>query len=218
MVTDENGERLVTLSFFNVGEATITGIDAGMRYSVADRLLASTTITIARLNRVKTRPGDPPDATGFNTSPARITGTVEFNAVPNRASQAISVRYVNGYDFHGGVHYGHIPSFASLDLGASYRLVRSRTTLVVQAQNLFTCVAGTVTPPASGISPTAKATYVADRRCGFGQRHHELLNMPAVGAMVFLGVRWDGTDGSTNSGRSESPRNSSLNAAYRLVR
>jgi hypothetical protein len=27
---------------------------------------------------------------------------------------------------------------------------------------------------------------------GFDERHHELLNMPAVGPMVFLGVRWEG--------------------------
>jgi iron complex outermembrane receptor protein len=192
MVTGENGQRIVTLSFFNVGAATTTGIDAGVRYYLTDRMLASSSVTLARLNSLETKPGDPPDASGFNTSPARVTGTVELIDVPKRARQAVTVRYVNGYDFRAGVHYGHLPSFATLDFTASYRPLRSRTTVVLQAQNLLTCVGGTVTPPASGISPTTPATYTAGRRCGFGERHHELLNMPAVGAMVFLGVRWEG--------------------------
>ena len=47
----------------------------------------------------------------------------------------------------------------------------------------------TYTPPVTGISSSARATFVAGQKCSFGQRHLELLDMPLLGPTVIVGVR-----------------------------
>ena len=87
---------------------------------------------------------------------------------------------------------GRIPPFGTLDLNASYRIRGTRATVTLQAQNVFACVGGTSTPPAAGIGAGVKATYTPGQQCGFGQAHQEFLNMPLMGTMIFLGMRWEG--------------------------
>ena len=63
--------------------------------------------------------------------------------------------------------------------------------MMLQATNLYACVGGTTTPPATGVSSASAATYAAGRKCGFGQKHQEILNMPALGPTILAGLRWD---------------------------
>ena len=64
--------------------------------------------------------------------------------------------------------------------------------VIFQAQNLFSCVGGTTTPPALGISSANPATYTEGRECGFGKQHQEMINAPKLGPIVLLGLRLDG--------------------------
>jgi hypothetical protein len=45
--------------------------------------------------------------------------------------------------------------------------------------------------PAAGVSSASAAAYTKSQKCGFGQRHQEMINMPEIGAIVLAGVRWD---------------------------
>jgi iron complex outermembrane receptor protein len=190
--TDESGNPQIALTYFNLGEATITGVDAGLKYYVTGRVVASANLSFVRLDTIKTKPTDPPEATALNSPSSRITAGVEVTDYPARTTSGFSVRYVNGYDFRSGVNYGRVPPFGALDLSASYRIRGSRATVTLQAQNVFVCSGGTSTPPASGITNGVPATYTDGRACGFGALHQELLNMPLFGTTIFLGMRWEG--------------------------
>jgi outer membrane receptor for ferrienterochelin and colicins len=188
-VTDEHGRPQRVLSYFNVGEAVGTGLDIGLRFYFSNSVVTSTSISLSHLESVKSDRPDAPDAVSFNTSPARITHKLLL--MRGGAAADLSLRYVKGYDFHGGVHYGRIPGFGTIDAGLSYQPPRKPFTLKLNAQNLFACVSGVSTLPATGIHTKSSATYVKRGECGVGLRHQEMINMPLLGTMVFLGVRWD---------------------------
>ena len=80
----------------------------------------------------------------------------------------------------------------TLDLSASYRIPNRDAKILFQAQNIFSCVGGTTTPPALGIGSANQATYAAGRECGFGKQHQEMINAPKLGPIVLLGLRVDG--------------------------
>jgi hypothetical protein len=166
------------------------GVEAGLRYYVSDRLSTTANVNLIGVDTIKSNPTDPPEATAFNSASVRATAGVDYQDADRTGG--LTVRYVNGYDFRGGVNFGRIPSFATIDLSATYRIASSPLKVLFQAQNLFACVGGTSTPPAAGISANVPAAYVGGRQCGFGQSHVEMLNMPAIGAMVFLGLRAEG--------------------------
>jgi hypothetical protein len=62
--------------------------------------------------------------------------------------------------------------------------------LNVQVQNAFVCTSGTSVPPAF-LNAALPASYARGWGCGLGRRHIELLNMPAIGSMMFVGLRVD---------------------------
>ena len=45
--------------------------------------------------------------------------------------------------------------------------------------------------PAAEYQSGRESIYTPDSKCGFGQAHTEMLNMPALGTMLFVGLRWD---------------------------
>jgi iron complex outermembrane receptor protein len=190
-VTDQAGGPQIVLIYYNLGEATIDGLDAGLKYYFTDNVSAMGNVSLLKVDTIKTTNAE---ATAINSTSAKVNAGVDWaNVLPN-TNAGFSMRYVNRYTFTSGVNRGIIPSFGTLDFSASY-LVRSGTRITLQAQNLFGCVGGTSAPPAGGISSSAttgNATYTVKQSCGFGQTHQEMLNMPAIGPLVFLGVRWDG--------------------------
>jgi outer membrane receptor for ferrienterochelin and colicins len=191
-VTDAAGGPQVALTYFNVGEARIRGLEAGLRYYVADWLTGSANVNFIRVDTIQIKPTDPAEATSFNSASSRMTAGLDLHDAASTRNLGLTVRYVNGYDFRAGVNYGRIPGFATLDASAGYRIAGSGMSLMLQAQNIFACVSGTSTPPASGVSAGAPAVYSARRSCGFGQEHGEMINMPLMGTMLFVGARFDG--------------------------
>ena len=191
-ITDERGNPQTVRSFFNVGKVAITGVDVGLRYYLTDRIVASGTVSLIKLDTIERKATDPIDATALNSSSSRITAGMEFKDLPGGAGGGFTARYVNGYDFLFGVFAGRIPPYGTLDLNASYRIRGTRATATLQVRNLFACVGGTSTPPAAGIAADVMATYAPGQKCGFGQPHQEFLNTPLMGSMGFVGVRWEG--------------------------
>ena len=190
-VTDQAGGPQVVLIYYNLGEATIGGLDAGLKYYFTDNVSLSGNIGLLKVDTIKTTN---PEATAINSTSAKVNAGMDWTNVMPNVNAGFSMRYVNRYTFTSGVNRGMIPSFGTLDFSASY-LVRTGTRITLQAQNLLACVGGTSTPPVGGISSSAvtgNATYTVKQSCGFGQTHQEMLNMPAIGPLVFLGVRWDG--------------------------
>jgi hypothetical protein len=105
-------------------------------------------------------------------------------------TSGFTARFVSRYSFRSGINYGVVPAFGTFDINASYQ-VRSDARLLLQATNLYACTGGATVMPAAGVSSAAAATYVRQQKCGFGQRHQEMINMPEIGAIVLAGVRWD---------------------------
>lgn len=188
-VTDQNGGPQVALTYFNAGQGTIRGMDAGLRFYFTDRISASGTGSIVKIDTIIPKKGAPAEATAFNSPSVRLTGGMDFTDVVKNLEAGFTTRYVSKYDFRSGVNYGLIPAFGTLDVNANYRLRSSNTRILFQAQNLVSCVGGTTTPPAKGISSANPAVYTAGRACGFGKTHQEMINAPTLGPIVILGLR-----------------------------
>lgn len=186
---DANGNPIRVQSNYNLGEGIADGLDLGARYYLTDYVALSSVMSFTRLDTIKTKPTDPRDAGRFNTSSNRISVSLETTELPRHVTGAVTVRYVNGYMFRSGVIWGQLPSFGTLDLSASYRMPSGATTLTIQAQNIAGCVSGYSTPPTTGISANAMASYTSRYSCRFGQKHVEQLNMPAIGPVLLVGVR-----------------------------
>ncbi len=187
-VVDPAGGPQVALIYFNLGEATISGIDAGLKYYFSDNVSASGNIGLLKVDTINSTNAE---ATAINSTSAKVNLGVDWANVMPKTNAGLSMRYVNRYSFRSGVNVGIVPSFGALDFTASYAL-NAGTRITLQAQNLFSCVGGTSTPSPKGIAAANPAVYAVNQSCGFGQTHQEMLNMPAIGPLVFLGVRWDG--------------------------
>jgi iron complex outermembrane receptor protein len=190
-ITNEAGVSQVALTYINVGRAWMRGIDAGLRWFVTDKISASGNTSLISLDSIQRKTTDPAEATSFNSPSVRVTAGMDFtDLVASRSNISFTTRYVSKYDFRSGINYGTIPAFGTFDLGASYQ-VRQDVRLLLQAQNLFACYGGVLTPPAIGVSSAASATYVKDKKCGFGVKHQEMINMPSLGPTIIAGVRLD---------------------------
>ena len=94
------------------------------------------------------------------------------------------------YNFRSGVNYGHIPTFTTFDMSLGYKLPVEGTRLNVNLQNFFTCRSGR-TVPNQYIAGGRPSTYVPESTCGFGKTHSEMINMPPLGGLLTVGIRWD---------------------------
>jgi len=187
--TNAAGADQIALTYFNLGEATLAGIDAGVRYLVSPRVTFSGTMSLMRLDSIIPKPGDPPEATSLNSPTFKATAGLDMRDGPWGTFGGFTIRHFKDYQFLSGVHNGRIPGFAGLDFNIGRRL-NSTTVLNVQFQNTFVCTSGTTTPPAF-LNAALPATFARGWGCGLGRRHIELLNMPAIGSMVHVGLRVD---------------------------
>jgi len=187
--TNAAGADQIALTYFNLGEATLSGVDAGARYVVNSKLTLSGTMSALKLDSIIAKPGDPAEATALNSPSFKATIGGDVREMPHQTFGGFTWRFVKDYRFLSGVHNGIIPGIITLDLSAGKRLT-ANTTLNVSLQNLFTCTSGTTTPPPF-LAATAPAAFVKGWDCGIGRKHIELLNMPAMGAMGFVSLRID---------------------------
>lgn len=187
--TNAAGGEQIALTYFNLGEATLSGVDAGVRYLLTPKVTLSGTMSLMRLDSIVAKPGDPPEATALNSPTFKATAGLDMRDGPWGTFGGFTIRHFKDYQFLSGVHNGRIPGFAGLDFNIGRRL-NSTTVLNVQVQNAFVCTSGTSVPPAF-LNAALPAAYGRGWGCGLGRRHIELLNMPAIGSMMFVGLRVD---------------------------
>ena len=196
----KTGEKLVgstggpqiPLTYYNVGDAKIYGTDIGLKFLLTPTVALNGTASFQKLDTViAVTATDPKEATAFNSPTTKFNVGMDFaNLYANQLRGSFTVRYVNGYHFLSGVNNGKIPTFSTFDFTAGYKLPFSGTSLNLSVQNLFACRGGTSS--INGWVAAAKPSiYTKKQECGFNMKHIEMINMPQIGTIAFLGVRWE---------------------------
>ncbi|MFP5355236.1 MAG: TonB-dependent receptor domain-containing protein, partial [Gemmatimonadota bacterium] len=189
-VESSNGPQAV-LTYLNLGKAKLKGMDAGVRWVLNDNVAASGTLSLTRLSRVEKKPTDPAavtEATALNTTPVKWNAGMDFNSPERNLLGGFTIRHVTGYNFRSGINAGIIPTFETLDLTLGKRIPSLGAQLNVSLQNIAACRIGYYELRTGQASP---GTLVNKRNCNIGLRHHEMVNMPMIGTMLFVGVRYD---------------------------
>jgi outer membrane receptor for ferrienterochelin and colicins len=190
-LTGASGGLQIPLTYFNVGDAKIYGTDIGMRYLITPTVAFSGTTSLQKLDTIFKKPTDPLEATALNSPSSKANVGMDFSEIVSKeAYGGFTIRYVNGYDFRSGINVGHIPTFSTFDLTAGYRVPALNGRINLSVQNLFSCRSGTSTVD-GWLAATKPLKYTSKSECGFGKKHIEMINMPEIGTMVFLGLRLD---------------------------
>ena len=182
----------IVLTYFNVGDAQITGTDIGMKFLITPSIAINGTASLQQLDTVKKKAAtDPVEATAFNSPTTKFNVGMDFaNIYANALRAGFTVRYVNGYRFLSGVNNGKIPTFTTFDFTAGYKLPIAGASINLSVQNLFACRGGT-SALNGWLAAARPSIYTKNQECGFGKKHIEMINMPEIGTMAFLGIRWD---------------------------
>lgn len=192
-ILNHNGIPPVTLIYYNLGRAELHGIDAGVNFYPLRNLSLSSTFSWLQVDSVEV-PAGREEATATNAPNTKWTlgaNLVDIAAPGGMLNAGATMRHVTSYYFRSGINMGVIPTFSTLDLSAGYRVPRYNTTFTVGVNNLFTCSQDDATEfeyAATDLlrrNPTNK-----ERSCGFGMKHNEMINMPAIGTMLFVGARY----------------------------
>jgi outer membrane receptor for ferrienterochelin and colicins len=190
-LTGSTGGPQIPLTYFNVGDAKIYGTDIGVRYLITPKIAFSGTTSLQKLDTIFRASTDPLEATAFNSPSSKANVGMDFSDLGTKGvSAGFTIRYVNGYDFLSGVNVGHIPTFDTFDFTVGYVVPQLGGRLNLSVQNLFSCRAGTSSIN-GWLAATKRSIYTPNSECGFGKKHIEMINMPEIGTMVFLGFRLD---------------------------
>ncbi|CAN5776733.1 hypothetical protein BH23GEM11_BH23GEM11_18150 [soil metagenome] len=173
-VVDENGGPQIPLTYWNMGDAEVRGMDLGATWIMNPRVDLKTTLSFIELTQQAEGGAQVAEATALNSPGTKWSVGVEGRDFGGFGGGA-SVRYVNGYTFTSGINRGEIPTHAGLDLSLRYRFAGTGLTVNATAQNLLAC--GSDVPD-------------GERECGFDQRHIQMINMPAIGSVFLVGMRW----------------------------
>jgi outer membrane receptor for ferrienterochelin and colicins len=179
----------IVLIYQNLGKATLTGVDVGANYYVSRQLELRGTVSTVKLSDMVV-PAGSEEATALNAPGTKWTvGTTAHDLGP--ATVGVTYRNVNAYYFRSGVNTGVIPTFGTFDASVSLKLAQVPNTLIsFGVSNLFSCTATNVTYTAA-TTPANSKIASESRSCGFGREHREMINMPDVGTMLFLGMRYN---------------------------
>ncbi len=167
----------------------MSGIDAGWRFVVNSKVNTSGTFSVLKLDSIIQKPGDPVEATSLNSPTMKATVGMDAKDLPAQTFGGFTMRFVKDYKFLSGVHNGRIPGLLAFDFNVGKRLT-SNLVLNMSVQNLFACTSGTTTQ-AAFLNAGLPSAYQRGWGCGLGRKHIELLNMPALGSMTFIGLRFD---------------------------
>jgi len=187
--TGPNNSQQITLTYLNIGKAKLIGTDVGLRYLFTPRIGADLNYSFVELEPIDSLTTILRDATALNSPKHKGTLTIDWNELPQNSWGSIVTRSVKGFNFRSGaINTGRIAGFTTFDLNLGYRLPMVQGMQIkASVQNLFTCSTGRYTLPANVAPP---GVFEAKQKCGFGEKHAELINMPEVGTMVFVGLRW----------------------------
>jgi iron complex outermembrane receptor protein len=186
-IVNAAGVTPVSLTYFNIGKATISGVDVGANYYATDKLELRGTLSTVKLSNLNV-PTAYAEATALNAPGTKWTlGATMRDIGP--ATAGLTFRNVNAYYFRSGSNQGVIPTFGTLDASVNVKLPELQYALVsLGLSNLFSCTANSVTYVAA-TTPANSQIATEDRGCGFNRKHSEMVNMPQIGTMAFLGMR-----------------------------
>jgi outer membrane receptor for ferrienterochelin and colicins len=179
------GNPALTLTYYNLGSASLTGTDAGVNVIVTPKINVRGTLSLIDISDVAVEAGRE-ESTALNSPELKWTMGAGFQDF-GRLTGGFTVRHVDEYYFRSGANRGFVPGFTTLDANLGYRLDRFNTMLSLGVSNLFAC-GGRFTYADTDVlfqNPTDEA-----RSCGFGEKHQEMINMPEIGTMLFLGVKY----------------------------
>lgn len=177
----------IMLTYFNTGKATISGVDVGANFYATDRLELRGTLSTVKLSNLEVATALA-EATALNAPGTKWTlGATMRDIGP--ATAGLTFRNYNSYFFRSGSNLGVIPTFGTLDASLNVKVPSLQNALVsLGVSNLFSCTAQSVTYVAATV-PANSQIATEDRGCGFNRKHSEMINMPQIGTMVFLGMR-----------------------------
>lgn len=186
-IVNEGGTRPIVLTYYNLGEAKVRGTDAGVNFLLTPTVELRGTLSTVKLESASVAG----EATSLNSPSTKWTvGTTAKDVGP--LTLGLTWRNVGGYYFRSGVNTGIVPTFGSLDASVQLRIPRLESTLIsLGVSNLYSCTSEDVTY-SSPAAPAPPNSVIAsrDKGCGMNRKHVEMINMPAIGTMAFLGVRW----------------------------
>jgi outer membrane receptor for ferrienterochelin and colicins len=198
-ILNNNGIAPVTLIYYNLGAARLHGVDAGVNYVIDPHLSARGNVSLLQLDHVEV-PAGREEATSLNAPATKYTVGLDLSnlALPHGALQGgVSLRHVNRYYFRSGINMGQIPTFTGMDMNVGYRVPQLNSLVNLGVSNLFSCVGSfsyasdlPASDPRRTSDPLRLHPISEDRSCGFNKKHSEMINMPQVGTMVFLGLQF----------------------------
>jgi outer membrane receptor for ferrienterochelin and colicins len=183
----------LVLTYYNLGDAKVSGVDLGLSAIVTEKIELRGTASTVKIDEVTVPAGGSLEAVSLNSPTTKWTvgaSAREFGPV----SGGITWRNVNGYYFRSGTNTGVIPTFGTLDANVSVKMPRIENALVnLAVSNLYTCSARNVTyaPISADFPQPNQRIATEERKCGFDRKHAEMINMPEIGMMAFLGVRFN---------------------------
>jgi outer membrane receptor for ferrienterochelin and colicins len=183
----------IVLIYYNLGDAKVSGTDVGANFIATRNVELRGTLSTVKIDELTAPTGSSPEATSLNSPQTKWTigATVkDLGALTVGATW----RNVTDYYFRSGSNTGVIPTFGTLDAQVSLKLSSLQNTMLnLGVSNLVSCTAQDVAYKSAAEMPTgAQPNSVIkseSRSCGFNRRHVEMINMPEIGPMAFLGVR-----------------------------
>jgi outer membrane receptor for ferrienterochelin and colicins len=186
-IVNAAGVTPVMLTYFNTGKATISGVDIGANFYATDKLELRGTLSTVKLSNLEVATALA-EATALNAPGTKWTAGATLRDI-GPATAGLTFRNYNAYYFRSGSNLGVIPTFGTLDASVNVKLPTVSNVLVnLGVSNLFSCTAESVTYVAA-TTPANSQIASEQRGCGFNRKHSEMINMPQIGTMVFLGMR-----------------------------
>ena len=187
-VLGPNNEKQWIFGYKNVGDATIRGLDLGARWLPSPKVAINGTLSRIALTKLDTTGTGTAgrEATSLNSSPTHLAVGVDLLEPVKNLLVGLTARSSDEYFFRSGVNVGVVPKFQTADVYVGYKLGSSGVQLNANVSNLFSCSGGSY---ALGPTQANPGTFTRDRKCGFGQKHMEMINMAEIGTVVFVGVR-----------------------------
>jgi outer membrane receptor for ferrienterochelin and colicins len=197
LIKSAAGLTPLVLTYYNLGRATIYGTDAGFNYYATPRINLRGTLSLLKVDNVEV-PANRAEATAINSPGTKWTLGADFTDVGSFLDGrgnflgGFTMRHVNSYYFRSGINRGVIPTFTTLDLNVGYKIARINSTVNLGLSNLFACSQNDDQPFTydAKADPFLTRPLNKERQCGFGVKHQEMINMPEIGTMLFLGMRY----------------------------
>jgi len=183
----------IVLTYYNLGDAVVSGVDLGLSAIVTKNIELRTTASTVKIDELTVPLGGSLEAVSLNSPTTKWTAGVTGRDL-GPFTGVLTWRNVNGYYFRSGTNTGVIPTFGTLDASLSLKVPTMQNALVnLSVGNLFTCSARNVTyHPVSAEFPQPNQRIASEeRKCGLDRKHAEMINMPEIGMMAFLGVRFN---------------------------